>query len=186
MKSRHSTHLFLLPAAVLLVLLVFISGCATQKTAADTVPAESSKTDTDLTPLPSTGSTEARPMDAGAIEAAGRIVYFDYDRDDIKPEFRDLIAAHARFLRDNPQARVKLDGHADERGSREYNLALSERRAKAVLNQLLLAGVPEAQLSTAAFGEEYPAVKGHDEAAWSKNRRVEFTYPGSADGAAKL
>ena len=181
MKSPNPTTWLLLPAATLLVALVAISGCATQQTT-DTEPAptRADDSDADLTPLTDRNGADAQPLDDDALEAVGKVVYFDYDRDDIKPEYRELITAHAQFLRDNPQSRVKLGGHADERGSREYNLALSERRAKAVLNQLMLAGVPEAQLSTAAFGEEYPALDGHNEAAWSKNRRVEFEYQGAA------
>lgn len=172
----------LVPMAALAVLLT-ISGCATQqKVESETAPAPTD-TGATVTPLPADDGTQGQAMDTGAIDAVGRVVYFDYDRDDIKPEYRQLIATHAEFLRQNPQAKVKLGGHADERGSREYNLALSERRAKAVLNQLMLAGVSESQMKTAAYGEEYPAVQGHGETSWSKNRRVEFDYQGSAERA---
>lgn len=180
MKSRKPTTWLLLPAATLLVMLVAISGCATQQTTdSEPAPTRAGDPDAERKPLSEKSGTEAEPLDDDAVAALEEVVYFDYDRDEVKQEYRELIAAHAQFLRDNPQSRVKLGGHADERGSREYNLALSERRAKAVFNQLMLAGVPEAQLSTAARGEEYPAVDGHNEAAWSKNRRVEFEYQGT-------
>ena len=180
MNSRKPTTWLLLPAATLLVMLVAMSGCATQQTT-DTDPTATRAGDPDAerTPVAANDGTAAERLGDDAVTALEEVVYFDYDRDEVKQEYRELIVAHAQFLRDNPQSRVKLGGHADERGSREYNLALSERRAKAVLNQLMLAGVPEAQLATAAFGEEYPAVDGHNEAAWSKNRRVEFEYQGA-------
>ncbi len=169
-----------LPAATGLIVLALISGCATQQTTRDAPSASSGPSDAAVAPSPDAGGADAQPLDR---PAAGRVVYFDYDRDNIKPEYRELIAAHARYLRAHPNATVKLGGHADERGTREYNLALSERRAKAVSNQMLLQGVAQAQLSTAAYGEEYPAATGHGEAAWSKNRRVEFIYQQRAAGA---
>ncbi len=168
-----------LPAATVLLALAMIAGCATQKTTS-APPSTAGNANAAGTPLPDASGTDAQPMDSAVT---GKVVYFDYDRDDIKPEYRELIAAHARYLRVHPHASVKLGGHADERGTREYNLALSERRASAVLNQMLLQGVAEAQLSTAAYGEEYPDARGHDEAAWSKNRRVEFSYHQRAAGA---
>lgn len=163
-------------AALTLAAVLALSGCAgQQKKEQQDAPAQSSAEDANLTPLPTTDGTEGDAI--RALQSAGDVVYFDYDRDHIKPEFRELIAAHAAYLRAHPQVQVKLGGHADERGSREYNLALSERRAKAVSDQLMLAGVDRSQLATAAYGEEYPAVVGHSETSWSKNRRVEFEYP---------
>lgn len=172
-----------LPVATLLLVVGAVSGCATQQTnGKDAAPTEASSTD--ATALPADGQTEARALDEGARKLA-KVIYFDYDQADVKPEFRDVVSAHAAFLRNNPQAHLKLGGHADERGSREYNLALSERRVKAVIDQLRVAGVSEAQLTSTAYGEEYPAVQGHDEAAWSKNRRVEFDYQGADSTSAR-
>lgn len=105
-----------------------------------------------------------------------RIIYFEYDSSDIPPEYRGTIEAHAAFLSSNPDVNVTLEGHADERGSREYNLALGERRAEAVKRQLTLLGASPAQIITVSYGEERPAIEGHDEAAWSQNRRVEILY----------
>ncbi|MEO8223935.1 MAG: peptidoglycan-associated lipoprotein Pal [Gammaproteobacteria bacterium] len=105
-----------------------------------------------------------------------RIIYFAYDSFDIKPEYNAVLQAHAKYLAGNSSARVRLEGHADERGSREYNIGLGEKRAQAVRNVLLLQGVVSDQINTVSFGEERPAVIGSDEEAWSLNRRVEFVY----------
>ncbi|MBI2992874.1 MAG: peptidoglycan-associated lipoprotein Pal [Gammaproteobacteria bacterium] len=105
-----------------------------------------------------------------------RTVYFDYDSSDILPEYRGTVEAHAAFLAANPTVNMSLEGHADERGSREYNLALGERRAQSVKRQMVLLGASAQQISITSYGEERPAVEGHDESAWSQNRRVEFLY----------
>jgi peptidoglycan-associated lipoprotein len=107
---------------------------------------------------------------------AGTVVYFDYDRAEIKAEFVPIVAAHAKYLNGNASRRVRLEGHSDERGSREYNIGLGERRAQAVRRALMLQGVTEAQITTVSYGEERPAVQGGDESAYSKNRRVELIY----------
>lgn len=118
---------------------------------------------------------------AGALgpvspDAAQRVIYFDFDSSEIRNEFVDAIAAHGRFLAGNATVRVRLEGHTDERGSREYNIGLSERRAQTVKRALALQGVQEAQIATVAYGEERPAAAGSDENAYSKNRRVEIVY----------
>ena len=105
-----------------------------------------------------------------------RIVYFDYDSYVIKPEFQSLIEAHARFLKSNTGRRVNIEGHTDERGGREYNLALGQRRSEAVRRALGLLGVPDTQVEAVSFGKEKPAVPGSDETAWAKNRRAEIVY----------
>ena len=107
---------------------------------------------------------------------ADRVVYFDFDSSEIKGSGTDIVAAHAKYLAANPQTRVRLEGHTDERGSREYNVGLGERRAQSVRRSLLLQGASDAQISTVSYGEERPAVPGHNEAAWAKNRRVEIVY----------
>ena len=117
----------------------------------------------------------------GALGPSGplgsqRIIYFDFDSSDIRPEFVDVVAAHGRFLAGNASIRVRLEGHTDERGSREYNIGLGERRAQTVKRALMLQGVKEAQIATVSYGEERPAAAGSDEAAYSKNRRVELVY----------
>jgi peptidoglycan-associated lipoprotein len=120
------------------------------------------------------GEDETAGPQAGLL--AKRIVYFDFDSSEIKGEGTDIVGAHAKYLATNPAARVRLEGHTDDRGSREYNIGLGERRAQSVRRALLLQGASEAQISTVSYGAERPAVAGHDEAAWAKNRRVEITY----------
>jgi peptidoglycan-associated lipoprotein len=117
---------------------------------------------------------EAQGPQAGLL--ATRVVYFDFDSSEIKGAGTDVVAAHAKYLAAHSGTRVRLEGHTDERGSREYNIGLGERRAQAVRRALLLQGATDAQISTVSYGEERPAVSGHDEAAWSKNRRVEIVY----------
>jgi peptidoglycan-associated lipoprotein len=105
-----------------------------------------------------------------------RIVYFDYDSNAIKPEFQSVIEAHARFLKANAGRHVVLEGHTDDRGGREYNLALGQRRSEAVRRALVLLGVPDNRIEAVSFGKEKPAVQGADESAWSQNRRAEISY----------
>lgn len=105
-----------------------------------------------------------------------RIIYFEYDSSDVQPEYRSVVEAHAAYLANHPNQTVTLEGHADERGSREYNLALGERRAESIKQQMTLLGASASQIRTVSYGEERPAVDGHDEYAWSQNRRVEILY----------
>ena len=105
-----------------------------------------------------------------------KVIYFDYDSFVVKAEFQNAIEGHAQFLKNNPRAEVSLEGHTDERGGREYNLALGQKRADAVRQSLSLLGVSSAQVESVSFGEEKPAIQGSDESAFSKNRRTEFFY----------
>ena len=105
-----------------------------------------------------------------------RVVYFDFDKSEIKPEFQAQMASHAEYLRQFPDARVSLEGNADERGTREYNLGLGERRGNAVQSALSAAGASSGQLNVVSYGEERPTCKEHNEGCWSKNRRVEIVY----------
>ncbi len=109
---------------------------------------------------------------------AQRRLLFDYDSSAIRDEYRTLLEMHAKFLIKENSARLILQGHADERGSREYNLALGQRRAESVYNALNLLGVPDAQMEAVSLGEEKPVVEGHDDSAWSQNRRTEILYQG--------
>ncbi len=105
-----------------------------------------------------------------------RTIYFMYDSSQVQDAFIPVISAHAQYLLAHPQQRVTLEGHADERGSREYNIALGEQRAKAVARMLEVEGVSPGQLEIVSYGEEKPAAYEHDEAAWQLNRRVELVY----------
>jgi peptidoglycan-associated lipoprotein len=102
--------------------------------------------------------------------------YFDFDTAEIKPEARDVLIAHARFLQANPGQNVRIEGHADERGTKEYNLALGERRANAVQRFLVVNGAARGQTETVSYGEEKPAVMGSSESIWAQNRRVELIF----------
>jgi peptidoglycan-associated lipoprotein len=107
-----------------------------------------------------------------------RTVYFDYDSFVVKDDYRAMVDAHAKYLQANRAARVTLQGHADERGSREYNIALGQKRADAVKKLMQLLGATEIQIETVSFGKEKPKAEGHDETAWAQNRRVEIIYVG--------
>lgn len=107
-----------------------------------------------------------------------RSVYFDYDKFDIKDEYRPLVEAHAKFLRDNPTAKMLVQGNADERGSREYNVGLGQRRADSLKKMLTLLGAREDQIESVSLGEEKPVCNGHDEECWAKNRRDDMLYNG--------
>ena len=103
-----------------------------------------------------------------------RSVYYEFDKFEVKPEYRALVESHARWLKANPNARLVIEGNADEQGSREYNLALGQRRAESVIKMMQLLGVKGAQLEAISYGEERPRINGHDEKAWSENRRADF------------
>ncbi|HHH43213.1 MAG TPA: peptidoglycan-associated lipoprotein Pal [Gammaproteobacteria bacterium] len=109
---------------------------------------------------------------------AQRIIYFAYDSSDVAEQDREIVAAHAAFLAANPDVHVSVEGHTDERGAREYNIGLGDQRAQSVRRMLEFQGVSPSQITTVSFGEEKPAVEGHDESAWSMNRRVELVYVG--------
>ncbi|KAB2874075.1 MAG: peptidoglycan-associated lipoprotein Pal [Burkholderiaceae bacterium] len=119
-------------------------------------------------------TVDATKLEASAASRFGRVVYFDFDSYAIKDEFRPLIEAYGRVLSTNKSKKMVVEGNTDERGGREYNLALGQRRAEAVVKALELLGAGNSQLEAVSFGEERPAVDGHDEAAWAKNRRAEL------------
>ena len=159
-----------------------LAGCASNVKLND-VPVED-RSGTTATPGTG-GGTQSRvaPVDANATNGTAqgpvnvaRLVYFDYDSFQIKAESQAIIEQHARFLRANPQRKVSLEGHTDERGGREYNLALGQKRAEAVRRALALLGVADGQMEAVSFGKEKPAVMGSDEGAWAQNRRVEIAY----------
>ena len=107
-----------------------------------------------------------------------RIVYFDFDQNTIKPEFATLLQAHAAYLRQHPDRSVRLEGHADERGSRDYNLALGQQRNMSVVRILTTLGVLNSHIESISFGEDKPVATDHNEASWAMNRRVEIVYDG--------
>ncbi len=116
------------------------------------------------------------PLDDPNSLLAKRVVYFEFDRSDVREEFQATVTAHAEYLASHSEVSLTLEGHTDERGTREYNIALGERRALTVQRLLTLQGVAASQVRTVSYGEERPAALGHNEDAWSLNRRVEFIY----------
>ncbi len=144
-----------------------ISGAATTAGTADTAGADTTTT---------TGGFAGHPLDNPAGALSVRTIYFEFDSSDIPESEHTTIAAHARYLSEHAGASLVLEGHADERGSREYNIALGERRAGAVRKLMTLLGGTDPQIRTISYGEERPAADGHDESAWRLNRRVEIVY----------
>jgi peptidoglycan-associated lipoprotein len=154
----------------------------------DNVPVED-KTGTAVSPTggavaPTTGVGQGAvpAVDLGkanqdsAMQSANRLVYFDYDSFVIRPEFQSVIEAHGRFIKTNKSRKVAIEGHTDERGGREYNLALGQKRAEAVKRALSVQGVDDNQIEAVSFGKEKPAMAGSSEAAMEKNRRAEIVY----------
>ncbi len=181
--ARHLTRLILLLAALLT-----LHGCSTsggKKEGAEEAGPGPATEGAEVTPGTAAGvamplGDEARIdleyLDDPASPLSQRVVYFDFDSDVVPPEWRDVVAAHGKLLAKYPDLHVRLEGHTDERGSREYNLGLGERRARAVAERMRLEGAQQTQMSIVSFGEEKPADPGHDETAWAKNRRVEIVY----------
>ena len=162
-------------------LAVLLSACSSTKL--DNVPVEDkSGSNTTQPGGPNTGNTGERavtPVDLGKSkvpDAANRIVYFDYDSYAIRPEFQALIETNAKLVKADKSKKIAIEGHTDERGGREYNLALGQKRAEAVKRAMGLLGVSEGQLEAVSFGKEKPAVMGSTEDAFAKNRRAEISY----------
>ena len=167
--------------------LAFVSGCAgtTDPSVSEggaavvsaNPPAPPSATSTGV----ASGSTAGRSLDSGNASTSRdgrpdlkRSVYYEFDRYEVKPEYRALVESHARWLRANPAARLTIEGNTDELGSREYNVALGQRRAESVTSLMATMGVKPEQIEAVSFGKEKPRAQGHDEAAWSENRRSDF------------
>ncbi len=128
------------------------------------------------TPLDPKG-VSGNPLKDPSNVLSKRSVYFELDSNVVKDEFKPLVSAHARYLQQNRAAKVTVQGNADERGSREYNIALGQRRADAVGQAMQLLGAQAGQIETVSFGEEKPKATGHDEASWAENRRADIVYP---------
>jgi peptidoglycan-associated lipoprotein len=172
-----------LQIAAVLATATLLAGCPKKVTTlpdqpADTGASTSSTTTTGTTSTDTSGGSQLSSEQAQLqeLQRLGMTIYFDYDKAEIKPEFVPVVAAHAKYLNGNTARKVRLEGHTDERGSREYNIGLGERRAQAVRRALMLQGVGEAQIVTVSYGEERPAAGGGDETAYGKNRRVEVGY----------
>ncbi len=175
-------HRLILPAV-----LAALAGCSSTKLAEPTAPVSVAPATAVQAPAvtPAAPAQPAQttvktvtlnPLDDPKSGLAKRSVYFDFDSFAIHDADRPLIETHARFLASNHGARVRLEGNADERGGSEYNLALGQKRAEAVLKALQLLGAPAGEMEAISFGKEKPVDPGHDEAAWAKNRRADLHY----------
>ena len=174
-------------ALPLLATSLVMTGCANRKPAANI---EAGNTPNGSTTVSTDGLSEDAALNAQNLNGASskgvtaankaflakRVVHFDYDSSDLSNEDYQTLQAHAQFLMANANSRLALTGHTDERGTREYNMALGERRAKAVQSYLVTNGVNAGQLEAVSYGKEMPINAGHNEAAWKENRRVELNY----------
>lgn len=177
------TTSFLRFAAALAMSALVLTGCNSSSTR----PEDDAPAPVPTEPTTQPTQVEVEPEDPWKVDASGnplnnfgepvgRLFYFDFDRYVVKPRAQRLLAQHAEFLRTHSDRSVRLEGHADERGTRDYNLALGERRANAVRQYLTARGVRPGQIRSVSYGEERPVDPGHDEAAWARNRRVEMVY----------
>ena len=165
--------------AASLFVLSLLAACASEVKKDEPAPAAAA-------PAAPSAAPAARPAQPGAVAGNPlndpksmlfkRSVFYDYDQSAIKTDYRSLVEAHARYLRDNPGATITIEGNCDERGSREYNLALGQRRADGVKSMMTVLGVPDRQIETVSFGEEKPKAQGHEEGSWSQNRRSDIVY----------
>ena len=194
MRDKHMLIKFM----ILVLVAIFIVGCQTTGQEMDTDPSlvdDQSQTDgtdsgltgsdatsldgsdgTSLIPIVEEPMTAQQMLDEPGSPLANRTIYFDFDSAKVTEESLVLLEAHGNFIASNGDVSVRLEGHADERGSREYNIALGDRRAQSVRQILLFQGASVDQLDTVSYGEEQPAMLGHNEDSWSKNRRVELVY----------
>ena len=172
-------------AALIVLVAAALAGCASKETKTDTAvddrsvnkPMANAGQSGTTTPNRPTTAPQGDPLKQGQL--AQRSVYFDYDSNSVKDEYRGLVQAHSRYLTaDKRDARIRIEGNCDERGSREYNLALGQRRAESVKKVMTVLGVSDGRIETTSFGEEKPVAAGHDEQSWSQNRRADIKYSG--------
>lgn len=138
---------------------------------------QENKTPTATSPVAET-PVEGNPLKDPNNILSKRSVYFDFDKYEVKPEFKSLLEAHAQYLIAHPESSIRIEGNADDRGSREYNLSLGQKRAVAVKSAVNILGVPDKQIETISYGEEKPKAIGEDEASWAENRRADIVYSG--------
>lgn len=165
------------------LLAALLAGCGSSPTTdnAGGAPVESRGADTGVAKVTAPtldGSGLPRELTDPKSVLSKRSIYFDLDQYDVKDEYKDLVSAHAKFLANNRQFKMLIQGNTDERGSHEYNLSLGQKRADAVKRSLLLLGAREDQVESVSLGEEKPKAEGHSEAAWAENRRADMLYKG--------
>ncbi|MGI9238568.1 MAG: peptidoglycan-associated lipoprotein Pal [Woeseiaceae bacterium] len=160
-----------------LLLIALFAGCSGSQSIPDPEPTDTTYGDSASTGgMDDGGMGDGEFIDDPSAGELGMVIYFDFDSSEVRAQDQELVSRHATQISDNMGIRVRLEGHADERGSREYNIGLGERRSQAVRQMLLIQGVSASQLSTVSFGEERPASFGSSESDYAQNRRVEIKY----------
>ena len=178
------TNHWLRGAAMVALAGLVLAGCASKGSKAE--PANGGVAPYDGQTAPASGSgaqsygfdADGNPFVPGTNQPLTRVFYFDYDQSQLSQSDLTALEMHGEILRNNPERAIVVEGHADERGSREYNLALGERRANAIRSFLTAAGVASTQIESVSYGKEKPKNPGHDESAWAENRRADIVYAG--------
>ena len=160
---------------ILMAAVLCTAAVACSKKVKETPPAETTPPPAQTEQPATSGVYGPEDLDTDAC-LRQRVVYFDFDQDTLRPEFQAIVGCHAKYLRDRPSSRMTLEGHADERGSREYNLGLGERRGNAVSSAIQANGGSGSQITVTSYGEERPVCTDSNEDCWAKNRRVEIVY----------
>jgi len=168
-----------------LLLAAMLSACAASQTKqtpkaveAAPVPVVAAAPVAEATAPVAETKVEGNPLTDPANILSKRAIYFDFDKYEIKPEYREIAEAHAKYLVSHPETSIRIEGNADDRGSREYNLSLGQKRAVAVKKAINVLGVADKQIETVSFGEEKPKATGDNEASWAENRRADIVYAG--------
>jgi peptidoglycan-associated lipoprotein len=162
--------------------IALLSACASEPAGKPEAATPAASTALPIAPPAQAGATRQQNVSGSSLGTGQtatidkRSVYYDFDSSAREGEYKPVVEAHATYLKQHPGAFVRVEGNCDERGSREYNLALGQRRADSVVKMLELTGVPEARLEAVSYGKEKPRAAGHDEHAWSENRRSDFDY----------
>ena len=174
--------------ALYLVVAAFAAACASKETRQEQPSVTDRSSAVPPTTAGGTGSTtRPTPPNQGMVRneltdpnsaLSKRSVYFEFDSNAVTDEYRGLVTAHSRYMADKRESRIRIEGNCDERGSREYNLALGQRRAEAVKKVMTVLGVSDGRIETTSYGEEKPVAMGHDEASWAQNRRADIKYSG--------
>jgi peptidoglycan-associated lipoprotein len=170
--------------ALYLAIAAVAAGCASKETRTEApVTDRTASTTPSSTPRSSTTPTPQTPVTGNPLRDPSNIlskrsVFFDYDSNAVKDEYKGMVQAHSRYMGDKRDSKIRIEGNCDERGSREYNLALGQRRAESVKKMMTVLGVQDGRIETVSYGEEKPMSQGHDEQAWSQNRRADIKYAG--------
>lgn len=161
-----------------LILTALLAGCPSSPSIPDPEPTDTTYGDSGASTdgMDGGGMGDGEFMDDPSAGELGMVIYFDFDSSEVRAQDQELVTRHAMQISENMRVRVRLEGHADERGSREYNIGLGERRSQAVRQLLMIQGVSASQISTVSFGEERPASFGSSESDYAQNRRVEIKY----------